>query len=151
MNLYDFTDMLEIFVNYSSTVCPDLSVSFIDEAQDLSPLQWDGAHIIEQHSEKIYCAGDDEQAIYKWAGADVAHLMGLNGGYEVLEQSYRVPKNVHDIASRIARRINKRVPKTYLPRQLKNLQSILILCFGQVMEHQHGLYQELVFNQTGHG
>jgi superfamily I DNA/RNA helicase len=117
MNLYDFTDMLEIFVNYSSTFCPDLSVSFIDEAQDLSPLQWDVAHIIEQHSEKIYCAGDDDQAIYKWAGADVAHLMGLNGGYEVLEQSYRVPKNVHDIASRIARRINKRVPKTYLPRQ----------------------------------
>ena len=117
MNLYDFTDMLEIFVNHSSTFCPNLSVSFIDEAQDLSPLQWDVAHIIEQHSEKIYCAGDDDQAIYKWAGADVAHLMGLNGGYEVLEQSYRVPKNVHDIASRIARRINKRVPKTYLPRQ----------------------------------
>ena len=80
LKLYDFTDMLEIFVNESSRFCPNLSVSFIDEAQDLSPLQWDVAHIIEKHSDRIYCAGDDDQAIYKWAGADVEHFIGLNGG-----------------------------------------------------------------------
>jgi len=117
LKLYDFTDMLEVFVNESSRFCPNLDVSFIDEAQDLSPLQWDVAHIIEQYSEKIYCAGDDDQAVYKWAGADVEHFIGLNGGYEVLEQSYRVPQNIHPIASRISKRINKRVPKSYLPRQ----------------------------------
>ena len=116
MKLYDFTDMLEMFVNQSSMFCPNLSVSFIDEAQDLSPLQWDVAHIIEQHSDKIYCAGDDDQAIYKWAGADVDHLIGLNGGYEVLDQSYRVPQSVHALASRISKRIHKRVPKSYLPK-----------------------------------
>ena len=32
------------------------------------------------------------------------------------EQSYRVPQNIHPIASRISKRIHKRVPKTYLPR-----------------------------------
>ena len=117
LKVYDFTDMLEIFVNESSKFCPNLSVSFIDEAQDLSPLQWDVAHVIEKHSDKIYCAGDDDQAIYKWAGADVEHFIGLNGGYEVLEQSYRVPQNIHPLASRISKRIHKRVPKTYLPRQ----------------------------------
>ena len=116
LRLYDFTDMLELFVNESSRFCPNLSVSFIDEAQDLSPLQWDVAHVIEKYSEKIYCAGDDDQAIYKWAGADVEHFIGLDGGYEVLEQSYRVPQNIHPIASRISKRIHKRVPKTYLPR-----------------------------------
>jgi DNA helicase-2/ATP-dependent DNA helicase PcrA len=116
LRLYDFTDMLELFVNESSRFCPSLSVSFIDEAQDLSPLQWDVAHVIEKYSEKIYCAGDDDQAIYKWAGADVEHFIGLDGGYEVLEQSYRVPQNIHPIASRISNRIHKRVPKTYLPR-----------------------------------
>ena len=117
LKVYDFTDMLEIFVKESSKFCPHLSVSFIDEAQDLSPLQWDVAHIIEKYSDKIYCAGDDDQAIYKWAGADVEHFIGLNGGYEVLEQSYRVPQNIHPLASRISKRIHKRVPKTYLPRQ----------------------------------
>ena len=117
LQLYDFTDMLEIFVNESSKFCPNLSVSFIDEAQDLSPLQWDVAHIIEKYSDKIYCAGDDDQAIYKWAGAEVEHLIGLDGGYEVLEQSYRVPRNIHAIAARISKRIHRRVPKSYLPKE----------------------------------
>ena len=98
--LYDFTDMLEVFVAQGSRYCPPLEVSFIDEAQDLSPLQWDVAHVIEKHSERIYCAGDDDQAIYRWAGADVDHFIGLNGGFEVLEQSYRIPSNVHAIATK---------------------------------------------------
>jgi len=115
--LYDFTDMLEVFVREGAQFCPRLAITFIDEAQDLSPLQWDVAHILEQHSERIYCAGDDDQAIYRWAGADVEHFIGLNGGYEVLEQSYRVPASVHPMAQRIAKRIHRRVPKTYMPRQ----------------------------------
>lgn len=116
-NLYDFTDMLEVFVKEGAAYCPRLAVTFIDEAQDLSPLQWDVAHVLEAHSERIYCAGDDDQAIYRWAGADVEHFIGLNGGYEVLEQSYRVPASVHPLAQRIANRIDKRVPKNYLPKE----------------------------------
>jgi len=34
-----------------------------------------------------------------------------------LEQSYRVPASVHPMAQRIAKRIHRRVPKTYMPRQ----------------------------------
>lgn len=116
-NLYDFTDMLEVFVKDASDFCPRLAITFIDEAQDLSPLQWDVAHVLEKHSDRIYCAGDDDQAIYRWAGADVEHFISLNGGYEVLEQSYRVPASVHPVAERIANRIRRRVPKTYLPRE----------------------------------
>ena len=115
--LFDFTDMLEVFVRDGAPYCPKLSLSFIDEAQDLSPLQWDVAHVIEDNSDRIYCAGDDDQAIYRWAGADVEHFIGLNGGYDVLEQSYRVPRNVHPLAERIAKRITRRVTKTYLPRK----------------------------------
>jgi DNA helicase-2/ATP-dependent DNA helicase PcrA len=114
--LFDFTDMLEVFVNESAQFCPRLAVTFVDEAQDLSPLQWDVAHVLEQHSERIYAAGDDDQAIYRWAGADVEHFINLNGGYEVLEQSYRVPASVHPLAERVVRRIKRRVTKKYLPR-----------------------------------
>ena len=115
-NLYDFTDMLEVFIKEGAQFCPRLAITFIDEAQDLAPLQWDVAHILEANSNRIYCAGDDDQAIYRWAGADVEHFIGLNGGYEVLEQSYRVPSSVHPMAERIANRIERRVNKTYLPR-----------------------------------
>jgi DNA helicase-2/ATP-dependent DNA helicase PcrA len=115
-DLYDFTDMLDVFVRDGAQFCPRLAITFIDEAQDLSPLQWDVAHVLEKHSDRIYCAGDDDQAIYRWAGADVEHFIGLNGGYEVLEQSYRVPASVHPLAEGIAKRIKRRVAKTYLPK-----------------------------------
>ena len=65
--------------------------------QDLSPLQWDVAHVIEKHSERIYCAGDDDQAIYRWAGADVDHFIGLNGGLRglraIIPHTIKRPRN----------------------------------------------------------
>ena len=114
MDVYDFTDMLSVFVQ--ENVCPRLLISFIDEAQDLSPLQWDVANIIAENSERTSCAGDDDQAIYKWSGADVEHFINLDGGSEVLEQSFRIPRLVHEVADRISRRIKHRFPKSYLPK-----------------------------------
>ena len=69
--LYDYTDMLELFSEMGPNVCPRFKISMLDEAQDLSPLQWKIAHVIDDKSERMYCAGDDDQAIYEWAGADV--------------------------------------------------------------------------------
>jgi len=116
MNLYDFTDMLEMFVQQADQCCPRFKICFLDEAQDLSPLQWEIAHALDEHSEKMYVAGDDDQAIYKWAGADVDHFINLPGGAEILSQSYRVPAQVHDIAENIVKRIHKRFPKRYEPK-----------------------------------
>lgn len=117
--LYDFTDMLRVFANTGETCCPRFAVTFLDEAQDLSPLQWDIAHMLDRQSEKMYCAGDDDQAIYRWAGADVEHFINLEGGSETLSQSYRVPEKPWEVAQNVARRINHRFPKTYSPRKNK--------------------------------
>ncbi len=115
--LYDFTDMLELFIKEGHHLCPHFELTFLDEAQDLSPLQWDIAHLLDGKSNKMYCAGDDDQAIYKWAGADVDHFINLEGGVETLTQSYRIPKNVHNLANNIAARIKNRFPKKYEPKQ----------------------------------
>ena len=115
--LYDYTDMLSLFVDHSSRICPEFDVVFLDEAQDLSPLQWDIAHALDSRAKRMYVAGDDDQAIYRWAGADVDHFINLPGGSEVLEQSYRIPKKVHALAETIADRIHHRFPKKYLPRE----------------------------------
>ena len=64
----------------------------------------------------MFCAGDDDQAIYEWSGADVDHFISLPGGSEVLEQSYRVPAEIHRLATNIANRIKRRFPKKYLPK-----------------------------------
>ena len=113
----DFTDMLDLFVKEAPRVCPEFELCFLDEAQDLSPLQWDIAHAIDKKSKKMYCAGDDDQAIYRWAGADVDHFINLPGGSEVLSQSYRIPRSVHRLAESIAQRIHRRFPKKYNPKE----------------------------------
>ena len=117
LNLYDFTDMLEQFVTHSDRFCPQFDLCFLDEAQDLSALQWDIAHILDKNSKRMYCAGDDDQAIYRWAGADVDQFINLPGGSETLSQSYRVPSDVHRVAEGVVRRINRRFPKKYEPRK----------------------------------
>jgi superfamily I DNA/RNA helicase len=71
MGLYDFTDMLEMFIAESDKCCPKLKLTFLDEAQDLSALQWDIAHILDKNSEKMYCAGDDDQCHISLVGGEM--------------------------------------------------------------------------------
>ena len=115
--LMDFTDLIMRFANEADHLMPPLKICFLDEAQDLSPLQWDIAHKLDKKSERMYVAGDDDQAIYRWAGADVDHFINLSGDAEVLEQSYRVPAAIHALAEKIASRIQNRFPKVYRPKK----------------------------------
>ena len=120
-NLYDFTDMLQVFVDEADKCCPDFEVTFLDEAQDLSPLQWDIAHALDKKSKFMFAAGDDDQAIYRWAGADVDQFINLDGSSETLSQSYRVPKQIHRVAESIVYRIKHRYPKKYQPKEDEGL------------------------------
>ena len=115
--LCDYTDMLTLFAESAKEFCPTFKVAFMDEAQDLCALQWDIAHAIEAKSDKMYVAGDDDQAIYRWAGADPDYLIHLEGGSETLSQSYRIPAQVHTVAEKIVNRIDHRFTKKYLPRE----------------------------------
>jgi DNA helicase-2/ATP-dependent DNA helicase PcrA len=69
-DLIDFNDMILEFTK-SDVAVPKFDVVFIDEAQDLSRMQWDMAKIIWQKTKDSFIAGDDDQAIFRWAGADV--------------------------------------------------------------------------------
>jgi DNA helicase-2/ATP-dependent DNA helicase PcrA len=114
--LKDFTDMMVELAEKPSAI-PRFAVVFLDEAQDLTPLQWKVAHQINTKSDRMFVAGDDDQGIYHFAGADIDHFIKLDGGSEVLSQSYRVPHAVHNIASNVVERIRHRQKKTWHPRQ----------------------------------
>jgi superfamily I DNA/RNA helicase len=112
--LVDYTDMLEMFI--ASSGSPRLDVLIVDEAQDLSALQWQCVEKLAQNVEQVYIAGDDDQAIYRWAGADVEHFINLEGANTYLRQSYRVPRKVHDVALGIVKRIRNRKEKLWEPK-----------------------------------
>lgn len=108
----DFTDIVTTFCK--SPVVPPIRVLFVDEAQDLTPLQWEMVgHLASDKIEKIFIAGDDDQAIFKWAGADVDHFINLEGDRIVLPQSYRVPSAIQTVAHEIVSRITNRIPKEW--------------------------------------
>ena len=113
-NLIDFTDMITEFVK--SDASPKFDVVFIDEAQDLSRVQWNMAKSIWDKTEDSYIAGDDDQAVFRWAGADVDSFITQKGRLLNLTQSYRVPRAVHDIAMNIVGRISNRIHKEWKPR-----------------------------------
>ena len=116
--LKDFNDLLLDFIEKDTT--PSFKVLFIDEAQDLSLLQWDMVRKLWNNAEKTYIAGDDDQAIFKWAGADVDHFITLKeevDDIKTLDQSYRIPGGpIHELSQSIINKIQNRFSKTYKPR-----------------------------------
>jgi DNA helicase-2/ATP-dependent DNA helicase PcrA len=114
--LLDFTDLLEHIVMDPDRL-PTLDVLIIDEAQDLSRLQWRLVEQLALRSQRCFLAGDDDQAVYVWAGADVYSFLNMEGQIKILEQSYRVPKKVHALADEVVHRIRHRQPKHWRPRE----------------------------------
>jgi len=114
IGIIDFDDLL---LNYEKHGKPlPVEVAFIDEGQDLTPLQWRIVAKLFGKAKKIYVAGDDDQSVFAWAGADVKRFLAYSRKQKVLTHSYRVPFTVHKIASRIAKDISVRKEKKYTPR-----------------------------------
>lgn len=110
--LIDFTDMLHLFVQQGYV--PKLKVLLIDEAQDLSALQWKVVNILVNNTDKVYVAGDDDQSIFAWAGSDTDYFINLDGKVRVLDSSFRVPRLIKNVALDIVTQIHKRRPKAWL-------------------------------------
>ena len=120
-NLIDFNDMITDFIK--SDRSPRFDVVFIDEAQDLSNSQWNMARSIWDKTDNTFIAGDDDQAIFRWAGADVDSFMSQTGRIMRLTQSHRVPQVIHNVAMNIVNKIRNRLPKEWRPKTQRGLLS----------------------------
>jgi DNA helicase-2/ATP-dependent DNA helicase PcrA len=112
-DLLDFTDMIQKFIKDDDP--PRLEVLMIDEAQDLSNLQWRMVDLLSRYVKRMYIAGDDDQTIFTWAGASEKFIT-MPGQVNLLRQSHRVPIVVHDLANRLIRRVQNRRDKVWVPR-----------------------------------
>ena len=112
--MIEFSDMITQFVEEDKHLA--LDAVFLDEAQDLSPLQWDMFFHIEKQCERSYIAGDDDQTIYGFQGADPNIFINLKGVFDNQIYSHRVPKKIHAKALDILKQINKRLNKPWEAR-----------------------------------
>lgn len=135
--LRDFTDLLE---EVSDPL--DVDVVIVDEAQDLSRLQWQALGRLMVNADRVYIAGDDDQAIFTWAGADPDAFVQFPGKVQVLPQSYRIPASVHRVATNLVDGIPGRQPKTWQPRATPGSVKYLPFMERFVPNHQ-GTYRIL--------
>lgn len=108
----DFTDMIEDFLikDYSFKV----DYFIVDEAQDLTPLQWDFVYLMASKADTVIIAGDDDQAIHEWNGASVEEFLNFPGKTKVLHKSRRLPSKVLEFSKNITDQIQLRQSKDYI-------------------------------------
>jgi superfamily I DNA/RNA helicase len=112
--MVEYSDMIKKFIEKDK--CPPLNAVFLDEAQDLNPLQWEMFFYIESKCERSYIAGDDDQTIYTFQGADENIFINLEGEMDPRVESRRVPRAVHKVALSILENVDNRMIKAWLPR-----------------------------------
>ncbi len=98
-NLYQDDDY--VYLALHNALVPDAEVLYIDEFQDLSPLQYELFKIWRDSPQikRVYIAGDDKQAIYGFRGADPKYFTDTPVDTEEHgEMSRRCPESVMSAA-----------------------------------------------------
>jgi DNA helicase-2/ATP-dependent DNA helicase PcrA len=111
-----FADMLERV--HQRSLLPNVDYLVIDEFQDITTLQYAVYEEWRPHMEQCLIAGDDDQVVYAWQGADPDLLLDTRvDDDEVLPNSYRLPSEILDVVNREVRHIDKRQEKDLEPRK----------------------------------
>ncbi len=110
-----FADMLERVKQRS--LVPNVDYLVIDEFQDITTLQYDVYEEWKPHVKQVLIAGDDDQVVYSWQGADPALLLDEVVDEDIiLPNSYRLPSNVLNAVNQEIRHIDQRQDKDLKPR-----------------------------------
>jgi len=115
-DLVGFADMLERVSQRS--LLPNVDYLVIDEFQDITTLQYEVYEEWKPHMTRVLIAGDDDQVVYSWQGADPELLLDEDVDDDVvLPNSYRLPSNVLNAVNREISHIDKRQDKDLNPRK----------------------------------
>jgi len=118
----DFTDMIS-FVSMMDEPFPGNPVIGIyDEIQDCNKLQIRLIRKWAKYQEQVLLAGDSDQCIYDWAGADpqvFSHALIPESNKRILAQSWRLPRRVHEYSQAWIKQIKNREPKEFKPRDIE--------------------------------
>ncbi|MES3516588.1 MAG: ATP-dependent helicase [Natronomonas sp.] len=111
-----FADMLERVAQRS--LIPSVNHLVIDEFQDITTLQYAVYEEWRPHVDNVLIAGDDDQVVYAWQGADPNLLLDESVDDDViLPNSYRLPSRILNVVNTQISHIEKRQQKDLKPRK----------------------------------
>lgn len=140
-DLFDFTDFLTFYLKHGETL--PIEVCFIDEAQDLSPLEAAVVRKMAANAKRMYLFGDDDQSIYTFSGATSSVFLNWPADREiVLDYSHRLPRKVKDYASeRIISKVKSRKVKEFRARDEEGSVSVAVNAIDAVTKGTFILYR----------
>jgi len=114
-DLVGFADMLKRVKQRS--LLPNVDYLVIDEFQDITTLQYAVYEEWRPHMKRVLIAGDDDQVVYAWQGADPDLLLDEPVDEDVvLPNSYRLPSRILNVVNHEISHIDKRQEKDLEPR-----------------------------------
>lgn len=105
--LIDFSDMLTITLE--NNICPDFKTLYVDEFQDLTPLQFEIFKMWCKNIENVTIAGDPLQSIYGFWGAS-PDFFNTFDDCTILPKSHRLPRKVWQTGVSILKRAGLEYP-----------------------------------------
>ena len=111
----------------SERLCKRIKVLIVDEAQDSSVIQRKAEAVMSKNVDYFYKAGDPDQSIFEFAGADPDSFHKEFAKPEIeLEQGHRCPRIVNEYCKEIIRPIwnHYGYSRTWKPRETKEGQIV---------------------------
>jgi DNA helicase II / ATP-dependent DNA helicase PcrA len=139
----DYSDMLQRYIDKPTQ--HKGRVLMVDEAQDLSDQQWQVIDTLIENGpvEEAHIAGDDDQAVFEWSGANPHGMARFEEKYKaerlILNVSHRVPRKAQALALEVIQRIRNRVHKDYEPRNIDGDIKVYSALTGNMLRNKPSL------------
>lgn len=114
--MQEMLNQLETNAEFAKIIINKIKYLTVDEYQDTNPIQERLIQFIKKGGCNLCIVGDDDQTIYEFRGSDSANILTFKERYNiqkyiVLDTDYRSSEAVIDIARRVIKNNDKRLPK----------------------------------------
>ncbi len=142
----DFDDLLlcteELFERFADARTAEASRFahlLIDEYQDTNAVQYRIVKALAIAHRNLCVVGDDDQSIYGWRGAEVAHILRFKHDWPEakvvrLEENYRSTAAILGLANRLIKFNRQRHDKTLLPARPGGEKPLIMQCPDEMAE-----------------
>jgi len=152
-NAQDFDDLLMNAVRLF-TQHPDVLAKYqrryfhilVDEFQDTNTAQYALVKRLAEENGNLFAVGDEDQSIYAFRGADFRNVHRFRRDYPdarvvLLEQNYRSPQTVLDVAKAVISHNTHRTPKNLHTEKGRGLPIVVHEAYNEQEEAQYVLDQ----------